>query len=118
MDALAYGRILSFDFAHVSTETAIPNQEDIRTFFTRLMIYFLCRMFHGTLVNGIYFEEIVFSNVVSFKGRQDRFHDWKKRCLQFDADGMMDEYIRLTNIAFRVKCSSRQYSCLTKSKNY
>jgi hypothetical protein len=102
MDALAYGRILSFDFS----SAAVATEKDIETFFTRLMIYFLCRMFDGTQVDGIYFEEIVFSNVVSFKGRQDRFHDWKNSCLQLNADRMMDEYIRLTDIAFRVKCRS------------
>ncbi|KAJ3324660.1 hypothetical protein HDV06_006553, partial [Boothiomyces sp. JEL0866] len=106
IDALKYGRILSFDFASAAARTAIPTQEDIETFFTRLMIYFLCRMFDGTQVDGIHFEETEFSNVISFIGRQDRFNSWKKGCLQFGADRMMDEYIRLTNLAFGVNCSS------------
>jgi hypothetical protein len=106
MDALAYGRILSFDFAGDAAETAIPYQEDIRTFFTRLMIYFLCRLFDGTQVDGIHFEETEFSNVVSFIGSQNRFNSWKKACLELGADRMMDEHIRLTNLAFGVNCSS------------
>ncbi|KAJ2989494.1 hypothetical protein HDV02_004970 [Globomyces sp. JEL0801] len=106
MDALAYGRILSFDFAGTAVETAIPSQSEIRTFFTRLMVYFLCRMFHGTQVDGIHFEETEFSNVKFFSGRQGKFNSWKKACLELGADRMMDEYIRLTNLAFKVNCSS------------
>ena len=106
MDALAYGRILSFDFADAAVETAIPRQEDIRTFFPRLMIYFLCRMFAGTQVDGIHFEQTEFNNVISFIGSQNRFNSWKKACLELGADRMMDEYIRLTNLAFGVNCSS------------
>ena len=106
MDALAYGRILSFDFASAAAETAIPNQEDIRSFFPRLMIYFLCRMFDGTQVDAIHFEKTEFSNVISFIGRHGKFNSWKNGCLQFGADRMMDEYIRLTDLAFGVNCSS------------
>jgi hypothetical protein len=102
MDALAYGRILSFDFAGAAAETAIPSQEDIRTFFPRLMIYFLCRMFDGTQVDGIHFEETELSNVISFIGSQNRFNSWKQACLELGADRMMDEHIRLTNLAFGV----------------
>ena len=105
MDALAYGRILSFDFA-AAAGTAVPSAEDIETFFTRLMIYFLCRMFNGTQVDGIHFEETEFSNVISFIGSQNKFNSWKKNCLWFGADRMMDEHIRLTNIAFGVNCRS------------
>jgi hypothetical protein len=106
MDALAYGRILSFDFAGAAARNAVRTEDDIETFFTRLMLYFLCRMFDGTQVDGIHFYQTEFNNVVSFIGRQGRFNSWKKDCLQFGADRMMDEYIRLTNIAFGVNCSS------------
>ena len=105
-DAVKYGRILSFDFASSAAEFAVPSQEDIRTFFTRLMIYFLCRMFDGTLVGGIHFQKILsFSEVVSTV-RDPMFNEWKSKWLPADADNMMDEYIRLTNIAFGVTCSS------------
>ncbi|KAJ2988764.1 hypothetical protein HDV02_005417 [Globomyces sp. JEL0801] len=106
VDALAYGRIISFDFASAAAETAIPSQSEIRTFFPRLMVYFLCRMFDGTEVDGIHFEETEFNNVKSFSGRQDKFNSWKEACLKLGADRMMDEYIRLTNLAFKVNCSS------------
>ncbi|KAJ3307771.1 hypothetical protein HDV04_002607, partial [Boothiomyces sp. JEL0838] len=76
MDALAYGRILSFDFAGTAAEEAIPAQKDIKTFFTRLMIFFLCRMFAGTQVDGIYFEEESFNTIVEFSGEQSKFNDW------------------------------------------
>jgi hypothetical protein len=106
MDALAYGRILSFDFASAAAENAIPSQEDIKTFFTRLMIYFLCRMFAGTQVDGIHFQEVSFNIIAVFSGTHGRFNEWKAACLQLEADRMMDEYIRLTNLAFGVNCSS------------
>lgn len=51
-EAYLYGRVLSFDFAKAA-ETAISTQEDIKTFFTRLMIFFLCRLFNGTEVHGV-----------------------------------------------------------------
>ncbi|KAI8895715.1 hypothetical protein BC833DRAFT_659886 [Globomyces pollinis-pini] len=106
LDAFKYGRILSFDFAGADGCTAIPSVKDIETFYTRLMIFFLCRLFDGTQVDGIHFEKIGFSNVVSFTGSQMRFNFWKKNCLELGADRMIDEYIRLTNIAFGVDCSS------------
>jgi hypothetical protein len=64
-------------------------------------------MFDGTQVDGIHFEKILsFSNVVAFSGQQRRFNNWKTKFLVSDADNMMDEYIRLTNIAFGVNCMS------------
>ncbi|KAI8901443.1 hypothetical protein BC833DRAFT_562459 [Globomyces pollinis-pini] len=107
MDALAYGRILSFDFAGAAVETAIPSQSEIRTFFTRLMVYFLCRMFDGTQVDGIHFEKISqFASVTDINGRQNKFTRWLRKSIMLNADDMMDEYIRLTNLAFKVNCSS------------
>jgi hypothetical protein len=108
MDALAYGRILSFDFASADARTAMATQEeDIETFFTRLMIYFLCRMFDGTQVDGIYFKKISqFATVTTIIGSQRRFEMWLKNSLKLNADDMMDEYIRLTNLAFGVSCMS------------
>ncbi|KAI8903321.1 hypothetical protein EDD86DRAFT_97995 [Gorgonomyces haynaldii] len=106
-EALAYGRVLSFDFAGVSVSEAIPSQEEIQAFFTRLMIYFLCSLFHGTLVDGIHFQRIsVFSQVRNAHGKPGRFGRWLDNCLQLSADDMMDEYIRLTNIAFGVKSNA------------
>jgi hypothetical protein len=101
LDAISTGRILSFDFAKVVAENAIRREEDIRSFFTRLMIYFLCRIFGGFQVNGICFEEIShFGSIPTFVAKQKGFRDWLHNSLQLSADSMMDEYIRLTNIAF------------------
>ena len=104
LDAIATGRILSFDFAKAEVETAIPEQKDIRTFFTRLMIYFLCQMFHGFQVDGICFQFVEFNDINSFRGRQSKFSNWKSDMLNYGADRMMEEYMRLTNIAFGVEC--------------
>jgi hypothetical protein len=101
VEAGSCGRILSFDFAKDST--AIQSVADTKTFLTRLMIYYLCLIFNGTQVDGIYFEEIkLFGNVNSFIGRQNQFNLWKKDWIESSADRMIDEYIRLTNIAFAV----------------
>ena len=104
LEALSCGRILSFDFANAA-ETAVPTQEDIKTFFTRLMIYFLCRLFDGTEVAGINFQKISqFSDVQTFSANQPLFRRWLSKCLKLNTDDMIDEYIRPTNIAFKVDC--------------
>ena len=101
------GRILSFDFAGAAAEDAVPKQEDIKTFFTRLMIYFLCRMFDGTEVDGIHFEAISqFGTLTTFRGKQAALQTWLQKALQLNTDDMMDEYIRLTNLSFLVNCSA------------
>jgi len=106
-DALKYGRILSFDFASAAAETAIPIQKDIRTFFTRLMIYFLCRLFNGTMVDGIEFELVSqFGEIVGFHAKQVAFQTWLDTSNRLNAEDMMTEYIRLTNIAFKTQCDS------------
>jgi hypothetical protein len=91
------GRILSFDF--IKHEYDIQNAKDAASFFTRLMIHYLCRLFEDTQVGGINFYFIAFGNVRS-KHADQEFNAWKSKCLDYGADKMMDEYIRLTNIAF------------------
>lgn len=103
-EALSCGRILSFDFANAAARTAVSTVEEVETFFTRLMIYFLCRLFDGTEVDGIHFQQAEFNFITGFIGIQTRFNQWKRNCLQFGVDRMIDEYIRLTNIAFKVDC--------------
>ena len=105
-DALTYGRVLSFDFAGAAAETAISSQEDIKTFFTRLMIFFLCRLFDGTEVDGIHFKEAEFNGITTFLGNHGKFNIWKMNCLKLGVGRMINEYIRLTNIAFNVDCKS------------
>ena len=107
LDAMSTGRIISFDFASAEARTAVPEEKDIETFFTRLMIYFLCLMFHGCQVDGIRFEIIrQFSDVSIWIGRQEKFKNWLIESRRLKADHMMDEYIRLTNIAFGVECTA------------
>jgi hypothetical protein len=103
LDAIATGRIISFDFA---SRNAVPEEKDIEPFFTRLMVYFLCRMFDGCQVDGIYFQFVEFNDIILFRGKQKKFDSWKSDILKYGADRMMEEYIRLTNIAFGVKCTA------------
>jgi hypothetical protein len=100
-DALLYGRIISFDFS--KNPRAIVAEEDVEHFFPHLMIYFLCRLFDKTLVDGIKFEGISsFSRVKTFTGKQKKFNEWLQEWrVCGDAEGMMKEYIRLTMIAFK-----------------
>ena len=104
MNAGKYGRILSFDFKAAEFDRTT---EGMRNFFPHLMIFFLCRLFDGCVVDGILFEEIPSVNLVpSFETTHDRFNMWKDRLVRSCSDTMIDEYIRLTNIAFNVDCGS------------
>jgi hypothetical protein len=74
------------------------------------MVYFLCLLFDGTRVDGINFEKISgLKSVATFVGKQKKFNDWKMDSLRKYPDDMMDEYIRLTNIAFSVDPASHMY---------
>lgn len=88
-DALSYGRILSFDFAAAATRSAISTEVEVETFFTRLMIYYLCRLFDGTQVDVINFENLEFRDMVGTISQQPTFNDWLQQCLQRGADRMM-----------------------------
>jgi hypothetical protein len=106
VDALKFGRIISFDFA-AAAQFAIPTEKDIPTFFTRLLIYYLCRLFNGTMVDGIEFELISqFGEIVGFQGKQVAFRTWLLNSNRLNAEDMMTEYIRLTNIAFKTQSDS------------
>ena len=82
------------------------SQGDISSFFTRLMIYYLCRLFNGTSVDGTHFQELEFNNIEKSLGTQPKFNNWKSNFLQYRAEDMIKEYIRLINIAFKVNCDS------------
>ena len=108
-DAIACGRVLSFDFSRNSD--AIKRKEDIDVFLPSLMIYFLCLIFDGTQVDGINFTKIErFETVPAYVGSQKKFNEWKKSCFLKSADGMMDEYMRLTNISFSVDPNTDMYT--------
>jgi hypothetical protein len=103
--AIATGRILSFDFSRQAG--AIKDIGDIRSFFPRLMIYYLCRLFGGTQVDGIHFQKIdSFENLKSFQGKQFKFRKWLADHLMYNSERVMMEYIRLTNIAFGTTCDA------------
>ena len=105
-DAGKCGRIISMDFSRIA-EDSMLKAEDIARFFPQLMVFYLSHIFRGCRVDGIYFEEIIkFSKVTDFKGSQPRYNAWKSDCLDLDTDGMIKEYMRLTDIAFGVKCST------------
>ena len=99
-NAITTCRILSFDF--VKNPNAIQNDEDVCSFFPRLMVFFLCRIFNGTQVDGINFKEIKsFSEVPIATGQQLKFNQWLMEWQNsHGTEAMVDEYIRLTNIAF------------------
>ncbi len=86
---ISCGRILSFDVS--KHEYDIQNVEGIQSFFTQLMVHYLCRLFENkcmvlistTLNSKMYERGILINNLMNY-----------------GADRMMDEYIRLTNIAF------------------
>ena len=104
-EAISVGRVLSFDFAKDLSEmkSSISVTDDIFSFFQKLMVYFLCHLFQGKQVDGINFEPQEFRNVSSLTGEQGNFDEWKNRCLNLSVESMIDEYIRLTNIAFETK---------------
>ncbi|KAI3656133.1 hypothetical protein MP638_000601 [Amoeboaphelidium occidentale] len=101
------GRILSFDF---STEaSAITDEYDIDSFFQRLMMFYLCKTFDGSRVDGINFKFEPFS-IISNVWRNhphcpegtSTLNDWFLKCHSFTVEMMIGEFIRLTNMAFRV----------------
>ena len=103
-EAGKYGRILSFNFKNFPGELSADSS---RLFFPTLMVWFLSRIFNGCEVDGIHFEQCAFADVASFEGKQARINDWKRDCLKSPiTDDMIEEYIRLTNIAFNVECST------------
>ena len=105
-EALSCGRILSFDFV----KNDLKSEEDVLSFFPRLMIYFLCYLFNGKQVDGINFDEIAFDKIVTSEGNQLKFKIWKKKYLDSSTDIVIQEYIRLTNIAFDVDPKSECYN--------
>ena len=105
-EAGSCGRILSFDFA--KNATAIQTVDDVRSFFRRLMIYFLCLLFDDKQVDGINFQKINFADVRNHQGKQKKFNDWLYRAWNSDCDAIIDEYIRLTNFAFAVPPTSNR----------
>ena len=102
------GRILSFDFAR--NPTKFKETSDIELFLKRLMIFYLCLLFDGTQVDNINFKRIQLDNIDSFGGHQKRYNSWIKNCMDKSVEQMIDEYMRLTNLAFEVPLDSSRYT--------
>jgi hypothetical protein len=98
-DAFKLGRVLSFDF--VKQPNAIQKEDDVYTFFPRLMIFYLCRILADSQVDNINFEATEFRSVMTHSGEQPNFNNWLQKVRRYDTESMMQEYIRLTNIAFK-----------------
>jgi hypothetical protein len=66
------------------------------------MVFFLCRIFDGKQVDGINFQQIKsFDEVSTARGQQLKFKRWLSEWQNtHGTEAMIDEYIRLTNIAF------------------
>ena len=90
------------------------DDDDVYSFFLRLMVYFLCRLFDGTQVDGINFEEEPFERISSYSGKQPKFNDWLRLARNYGVHKIILEYIRLINIAFG---SSRYYARVSARRN-
>ncbi|KAI3659777.1 hypothetical protein MP638_000906 [Amoeboaphelidium occidentale] len=103
------GRILSFDFS-LRVEVSLWDN-NVFTFFQSLMVYHLCRMFRYRCVDGINFKSnfrprspITWGSMLAQASPGTPFYRWLSMCRNYRVDEMMDEYMRLTNIAFRGDC--------------
>jgi hypothetical protein len=97
------GRAISFDFLQYTVK--ISNEKEAETFLKHLLIYYLCETFNESYVDGIFFQAISFYAVLE----HDKLtNEHLKRMIPFwlgkSFDDMMAEYMRLTNIAFKVDC--------------
>jgi hypothetical protein len=103
------GRILGFDFSLRVGVSLWDN--NYATFFQSLMVYHLCRMFRYRCVDGINFRsnfrsrsQITWGSMLAQASPGTPFYRWLSMCQNYSVDDMIVEYIRLTNIAFRVDC--------------
>ncbi|KAJ3336728.1 hypothetical protein HDU83_009233, partial [Entophlyctis luteolus] len=104
VEAAALGRVLSFDFGRIPS--AVTGVSEASSFPKRLMVYYLCRMFGGSIVDGLHFQDSEFSAITDVDARQPKFKGWLSKVLALSTDQVIDEYVRLTNIAFGVSCGT------------
>ncbi|MEN9647657.1 MAG: hypothetical protein RLY57_461, partial [Candidatus Parcubacteria bacterium] len=113
------GRVVSFDcstmtFAKKAYEANAMDMDQkdmfpsLEQFFPCLLIFFLCRMFDGYTVDGILFKKAggVYK-VLSHQGHQTKFNEWINKWREKPVDACIEEYIRLTNIAFDKNFSAK-----------
>ncbi|TPX54760.1 hypothetical protein CcCBS67573_g09539 [Chytriomyces confervae] len=100
VEAAAHGRVLSFDFARNPMQFKEAKKAD--AFLRQLMVFFLCRMFDGCEVDGIRFQSLPFLRIEEHEAGQLKFKQWLYSCWWRSVEEMIDEYVRLTNLAFGV----------------
>ncbi|KAJ3381078.1 hypothetical protein HDU80_001933 [Chytriomyces hyalinus] len=100
VEAAAHGRVLSFDFARNPMQFKEAKKAD--AFLLQLMVFFLCRMFDGCEVDGIRFQSLPFLRIEEHEAGQLKFKQWRRSCWRRSVQQMIDEYVRLTNLAFGV----------------
>ncbi|KAJ3223418.1 hypothetical protein HDU78_011321 [Chytriomyces hyalinus] len=100
VEAAAHGRVLSFDFARNPMKFKEAKEAD--AFLLQLMVFFLCRMFDGCEVDGICFQSLPFLRIEEHEAGQLKFKQWLYSCWWRSVEQMIDEYVRLTNLAFGV----------------
>ncbi|KAJ3338798.1 hypothetical protein HDU83_007910 [Entophlyctis luteolus] len=104
VEAASFGRVLSFDFG--KNPTAVTGVAEASSFPKRLMVYYLCRMFRDTVVDGIHFQECEFEQITFLVARQPKFKNWLSKIWNLSTADVIDEYVRLTNNAFGVSCKT------------
>jgi GTPase SAR1 family protein len=82
-----HGKVISFDFA----------KNVLMKFLIHLMIFYLCFIFKNSEVDDIEFDDQVYPEI---KSSNVTFLEWQERRYKESVDAMIEEYIRLTNIAF------------------
>jgi hypothetical protein len=79
----------------------------VKDFLRKLLIFYLCLNFNESIVDGIPFEKIDFNDlkrtpVISNKLLKSQITEW----WDMDIHDLIEEYMRLTNIAFNVDCDT------------
>ncbi|KAJ3193724.1 hypothetical protein HDU82_002722, partial [Entophlyctis luteolus] len=63
-------------------------------------------MFGGSIVDGLHFQDCEFATITDLGARQPKFKDWLSKVWALSTAQVIDEYVRLTNIAFGVSCGT------------
>jgi hypothetical protein len=99
------GRIVSFDF---SSHDWTNFNGTVQEYVSLILIRNLCDIFFGAIVDGIPFQKLGIAELHS-KTDPARFRDfnrWFSRVRLLTVPQIIDEYRRLTRIAFRIRKSS------------
>jgi hypothetical protein len=115
-DAIDTGRIISFELNRILLSITV---QEIREFPTHLLIFYLCNLFKKSQVDGMYFDGISeVCRVKAFRGTQKKFRAWISYYRDSNASEMIDEYIRLTNLAFKTTTMAPPVFLLDNVRNF